>query len=158
MMRATLLGVTLAIALAASATKMDATDAALDLRLKKLETELRCLVCQNQTIADSNADLAGDLRREVRDLALAGKTDAQIREYLVARYGDFVLYDPPLKWTTTLLWIGPFAMLVAGAGLWLTLLRRRVRTAAAAPPPKDSEAHARARARLDGQDNERSPG
>ena len=84
MMRATLLGVTLAIALAASATKMDATDAALDLRLKKLETELRCLVCQNQTIADSNADLAGDLRREVRDLALAGKTDAQIREYLVA--------------------------------------------------------------------------
>ncbi len=70
---------------------------ALDLRLKRLEAELRCLVCQNQTLADSNADLADDLRREVRSLALAGKSDDDIKAYLVARYGDFVLYKPPVK-------------------------------------------------------------
>src|SRR6202035_6080343 len=91
---------------------------ALDVRLKRLETELRCLVCQNQTLADSNASLAEDLRREVRDLALAGKSDGEIRVYLVARYGDFVLYDPPLKRTTWLLWIGPFALLAGGGMLW----------------------------------------
>ena len=104
-----------AFALVAAATKMDIpADTAFDVRLKKLEGELRCLVCQNQTLADSNAMLAEDLRREVRDLALAGKSDGEIRAYLVARYGDFVLYDPPLKRTTWLLWIGPFALLAGG--------------------------------------------
>jgi cytochrome c-type biogenesis protein CcmH len=127
-------GLTCGVALAAiaafssfaAATKMDAPpDAAFDLRLKKLEGELRCLVCQNQTLADSNASLAEDLRVEVRELARSGKSDDDIRAYLVARYGDFVLYDPPLKRITWLLWLGPFALLVGGGALWWTILRRR---------------------------------
>jgi cytochrome c-type biogenesis protein CcmH len=121
---------------------------ALDARLKKLETELRCLVCQNQTLADSNADLASDLRREVRELALSGKSDSEIRDYLVARYGDFVLYDPPLKYTTWLLWFGPFALLAGGGVLWWLVLSRRQRAAAAAPT-RDPAAEARARALLE---------
>jgi cytochrome c-type biogenesis protein CcmH len=110
----------------AGATKMDAPpDVAFDGRIKKLESELRCLVCQNQTLADSNASLAEDLRAEVRELARAGKSDDDIRAYLVARYGDFVLYDPPLKRNTWLLWLGPFALLLGGGALWWTILRRR---------------------------------
>ena len=124
-------------------------DAALDARLKKLETELRCLVCQNQTLADSNAGLADDLRREVLDLAVAGKSDAEIKAYLVARYGDFVLYNPPLKSTTWLLWAGPFALLVGGGLLWLVVLRRRAARAPAAAVT-DADAEARARAILEG--------
>jgi cytochrome c-type biogenesis protein CcmH len=115
-----------ALSTIAGATRMDVPpDAAFDLRIKKLESELRCLVCQNQTLADSNASLAEDLRTEVRELARAGKTDDDIRAYLVARYGDFVLYDPPLKRITWLLWIGPFALLAVGAALWWVILRRR---------------------------------
>ena len=142
-----------AFALVAAATKMDIpADAAFDVRLKKLEGELRCLVCQNQTLADSNAMLAEDLRHEVRDLALAGKSDDEIRAYLVARYGDFVLYDPPLKRTTWLLWIGPFALLAGGAALWWTILRRREVAAKSMPPPADPDAEARGRALLDDRD------
>lgn len=99
----------------------------LDERLQRLESELRCLVCQNQTLADSNAGLADDLRREVRALAVAGKSDDEIRAYLVARYGDFVLYDPPVKATTWLLWFGPFALLCGGGAVWWVTLRRRQR-------------------------------
>jgi len=98
---------------------------ALDERLRRLETDLRCLVCQNQTLADSNAGLADDLRREVRALAVAGKSDDEIRAYLVERYGDFVLYDPPVKPTTWLLWFGPFALLLVGGGVWWIIMRRR---------------------------------
>lgn len=123
--------------------------AALDARLKRLESELRCLVCQNQTLADSNASLADDLRHEVRELAQAGKSDDEIRAFLVARYGDFVLYDPPLKTTTLLLWIGPFALLGGGAALWWVVLRRREKAAATAPAIRTSDAEARARALLD---------
>jgi cytochrome c-type biogenesis protein CcmH len=142
-----------AFALVAAATKMDMpADAAFDIRLKKLESELRCLVCQNQTLADSNASLAEDLRREVRDLALSGKNDGEIRAYLVARYGDFVLYDPPLKRTTWLLWIGPFALLAGGGALWWTILRRREHSAKSMPPPADPDAEARGRALLDDSD------
>jgi cytochrome c-type biogenesis protein CcmH len=138
-----------ALSFLAGATKMDAPtpDAAFDLRLKKLETELRCLVCQNQTLADSNADLADDLRREVRALARAGKSDDEIKAYLVARYGDFVLYNPPLKSTTWLLWGGPFALLGGGGLLWWVVLRHRARSAA--PAPNDPDTEARARALLD---------
>lgn len=100
-------------------------DEALDARLKMLETELRCLVCQNQTLAESNAPLAEDLRKEVRELAVSGKSDDEIRSYLVARYGDFVLYKPPLKSTTYALWFGPFLLLLAGAIVWVLVLRRR---------------------------------
>lgn len=94
-------------------------------RLKKLEEELRCLVCQNQTLADSNAPLAEDLRREVRELAAQGKNDEQIKEFLVQRYGDFVLYKPPVKETTWLLWFGPFILLAGGLATWYIVLRRR---------------------------------
>src|SRR5262249_23194835 len=91
-------------------------------RIRNLEENLRCLVCQNQTLADSNAELAEDLRKQVREQVAAGKTDEQIVDYLVQRYGDFVLYDPPLKARTLLLWFGPFALLAgAGAGLVLVL-------------------------------------
>lgn len=121
---------------------------ALDLRLKRLESELRCLVCQNQTLADSNASLAEDLRVEVRALATAGKNDDEIRAYLVARYGDFVLYDPPLKPTTWLLWLGPFALLVGGTLLWWGILRRRAQPGADTREAS-AEAERRARALLE---------
>jgi cytochrome c-type biogenesis protein CcmH len=94
-------------------------------RLKKLETELRCLVCQNQTLADSNAGLAEDLRREVREQAEKGKSDEEIKTYLQARYGDFVLYNPPVKEITWLLWFGPFVLLALGALVFALLVRRR---------------------------------
>ena len=125
--------------------------AALDARLKKLETELRCLVCQNQTLADSNADLAEDLRREVRELAVSGKSDDEIRGYLVARYGDFVLYNPPVKPTTWLLWFGPFALAIGGAGLWWVILRRRA-TMATSTPTDSGDAQARGRDLLNNDD------
>ncbi len=141
----------IALSFSANATKMDApsSDAAFDLRLKRLETELRCLVCQNQTLADSNADLADDLRREVRGLAKEGKSDAEIKAYLVARYGDFVLYNPPVKSTTWLLWGGPFALLGGGAILWWIILRRRARAPAGPAPSADPDAKARARELLE---------
>jgi cytochrome c-type biogenesis protein CcmH len=101
------------------------TDIEFEGRLKRLESELRCLVCQNQTLADSNAPLAEDLRREVRALATSGKSDDEIRQYLVARYGDFVLYKPPLQRNTWLLWIGPFGLLLGGGIVWYAILRRR---------------------------------
>jgi cytochrome c-type biogenesis protein CcmH/NrfF len=95
-----------------------------------------------------NADLASDLRREVREQALAGKNDSEIRDYLVARYGDFVLYDPPLKRTTWLLWFGPFTLLAGGGVVWWQVLRRRQRASASAPT-RDPAVEARARALLD---------
>jgi len=98
-------------------------------RIRNLEEKLRCLVCQNQTLADSNAELAADLRKQVRDQVAAGKSDAQIVDYLVQRYGDFVLYDPPFKTTTLLLWLGPFVLLAAAALALVTTLRRRRRAA-----------------------------
>lgn len=106
-------------------------DPATEAHLKELALELRCLVCQNQTIADSNADLAVDLRRIVRSQILEGKSDGDIKAYLVARYGDFVLYKPPMQGNTTLLWFGPFALLLGGAGVWWMLSRRRATAVAA---------------------------
>lgn len=100
-------------------------DPVVEARLKVLSQELRCLVCQNQTLADSSAPLAEDLRREIRELIAKGMTDQEITEYLVARYGDFVRYRPPFKTQTALLWVGPSVLLLAGlAGLWLALRRR----------------------------------
>lgn len=95
-------------------------------RLRKLETELRCLVCQNQTLADSPAGLAGDLRREIRLLAESGKSDGEIKLHLQARYGDFVLYRPLVETRTYLLWFGPFVLLFGGGALlwWLARARR----------------------------------
>ena len=145
---------TLALALAAGAAfaQQSAPDVAFEARLKLLEADLRCLVCQNQTLADSNAPLAEDLRREVRTLALSGKSDAEIRTFLVARYGDFVLYDPPVKESTWLLWFGPFLLLGGGVVAWLAIVRRRRRqdaSADAGAPATSADAAARARALLD---------
>jgi cytochrome c-type biogenesis protein CcmH len=104
---------------------LDFKDTAEEKRFQTLTRELRCLVCQNQNLADSDAGLAGDLRREVFDQMRAGKTDAQIKDYLVARYSQFVLYDPPLSASTWLLWFGPLLALAIGAGVVLVIVRRR---------------------------------
>ncbi|MEK6585158.1 MAG: cytochrome c-type biogenesis protein [Nitrospirota bacterium] len=103
-------------------------DPVAEARLKHLAVELRCLVCQNQTLADSSAPLAEDLRREVREMIAKNMSDQEIIEFLVSRYGDFVLYRPPLKATTTLLWVGPFALMAIGATALVITLRRRSRT------------------------------
>jgi cytochrome c-type biogenesis protein CcmH len=108
----------------------EAADPALEARMVKITSELRCLVCQNQTIADSNASLAVDLRREARALIKQGKSDAEVVDYMTARYGDFVLYRPPLRATTLLLWFGPALMLAGGAAVLVIVLRRRSRMAA----------------------------
>ena len=99
-------------------------DEALEHRVMALAEELRCLVCQNQTIADSHADLAEDLRNQIREQMRNGATEDQIKRYMVARYGDFVLYRPPLKATTLLLWSAP-GLLAVGGALWLFLYLRR---------------------------------
>jgi cytochrome c-type biogenesis protein CcmH len=95
-----------------------------------LAEQLRCLVCQGQSIADSNADLAVDLKREVRRMVLEGKSDAEIADFMVARYGDFVLFKPPVKASTYLLWFGPFLLLIVGLAIWMALGRQRARAPA----------------------------
>jgi cytochrome c-type biogenesis protein CcmH len=99
----------------------------------ELAKQLRCLVCQNETIADSRAGLAVDLRNKLREQMAAGKTDAEIIAFMTDRYGDFVLYRPPLKATTVLLWAGPFVLLAIGALVAWRVVRRRARNAAPAP-------------------------
>jgi cytochrome c-type biogenesis protein CcmH len=109
-----------------------ADDPITEKRLIAISEELRCLVCQNESLAGSRADLANDLRREIRGMMQAGQSDAQIIEFLVSRYGDFVLYRPPVKPLTWLLWAGPFLLLLGGlAGLIRFLRLRSVQTPAA---------------------------
>jgi cytochrome c-type biogenesis protein CcmH len=105
-------------------------DPVLEERVKAISYELRCLVCQNQTIADSNAGLAIDLRNQVRDMLKRGMSDTDIREFMVARYGDFVLYNPPVKNTTVLLWLGPLLMLVIAGVLAIRVIRSRSKSSA----------------------------
>jgi len=107
-----------------------AADPVLEARVLRLSAELRCLVCQNQTIADSHADLAQDLRRQVREMLVRGDSDQQVIDYMTARYGDFVLYRPPFKATTALLWIGPLLLLLGGITTLVLVLRRRGRMSA----------------------------
>ena len=114
-------------------------DPALEARMMAISSELRCLVCQNQTIADSHAELAVDLRTQVRELLQAGKTDQQITDYMTARYGDFVLYRPPFKAATALLWIGPGVMVLIGLGALFMVLRRRSRMAADQFEPEEPD-------------------
>jgi cytochrome c-type biogenesis protein CcmH len=102
-----------------------AADPAIERRLNAIAEELRCLVCQNESLAGSRSDLALDLRREIRDLIRQGKSDDEVRDFMVSRYGDFVLYRPPVKPTTWLLWGGPFVLLVAGMAGLVVFLRRR---------------------------------
>jgi cytochrome c-type biogenesis protein CcmH len=157
--RTTAFALALAVALAVALAAMPPTAAAADAvptekdpvaaeRAVRLGEKLRCLVCQNQTIGDSNAELAVDLRRQVREQIAAGKSDSEIIDYMVTRYGDFVLYQPPVKGTTLLLWGGPALLLLLGAfALWRIVQgRRRV----AEPPPLTPEERARA-ARLLGE-------
>jgi cytochrome c-type biogenesis protein CcmH len=108
----------------ANATPNSSTSSEFQMRLRALSEELRCLVCQNQSLADSNADLAIDLKREVERLMIDGKSDAEIKAFLVQRYGDFVLYKPPVQSNTALLWAGPFALLLAGGVAWRIAQRR----------------------------------
>ena len=102
-----------------------AQESPLDRRVMKLASQLRCLVCQNETLADSQAPLAADLRNQIREQLAAGKSERQVVDFLVARYGDFVLYRPPLKGTTVLLWAGPFLFLAFGAFLLVRFVRAR---------------------------------
>jgi cytochrome c-type biogenesis protein CcmH len=100
-------------------------DPALEQRLTRLSQELRCLVCQNETLADSRADLAEDLRREIREQMRAGKSDKEIIDFLTARYGQFILYKPQVTPTTYLLWFGPFILLLAGLLLLFRYIKQR---------------------------------
>jgi cytochrome c-type biogenesis protein CcmH len=142
----------LSLAAASAAWSREAAPAAdnpaLEERTMELAAKLRCLVCQNQTIAESNAGLAVDLKNEIREKLGKGENEQQIVDYMVARYGDFVLYRPPFKAITALLWLGPLILLLAGlAWLYRTLARRR--RAAEAPELTDAEQR-RARALLEG--------
>jgi cytochrome c-type biogenesis protein CcmH len=120
-------------------------DTDLDRRVMQVSAELRCLVCQNQTLADSNADLAVDLRRQIREQLGSGKSERDVLDFMVQRYGDFVLYRPPLKASTVLLWAGPFLLL----GLGMVLLIRRIRSTNREAPPLSEAERARAAAFLD---------
>ena len=102
-----------------------AEDPQIEQRMRALTEQLRCLVCQNETLADSRADLAEDLRKEIREQMKAGKSDREIIAFLTQRYGDFVLYKPPVKSTTYLLWFGPFVLLFAGTGVLYRYLKKR---------------------------------
>lgn len=110
-------------------------DRAEELRFQALTKQLRCLVCQNESLADSNAPLAADLRRDVFAQMQAGKSDAEIKAWLTARYSDFVLYDPPLHGATLLLWFGPAIVLLAGGAAVVLAVRRRARVPKAAAAP-----------------------
>lgn len=114
-------------------------DAAEEDRFRALTSELRCVMCQNQSLADSNAMIAGDLRKEVFALMQAGKTDAEIKDFLTERYTEFVLYDPPLQSKTWLLWFGPVAILLAGVIVVIMIVRRRAAGPDQAPTPSNDE-------------------
>ncbi len=122
-----LLALTFFAAVGGAQTDEGLSDPALNARYQALIREVRCLVCQNQTIADSNADLASDLRREIREMIESGATDNEISDFLVARYGDFVLYRPPMQPNTWALWGGPAAMVIIGLVVFAHVMRTRSR-------------------------------
>ncbi len=105
-----------------------AKDPVVEKRMMGLAENMRCMVCQNESLAKSHSDLALDMRREIRELIQKGMTDQEIKDYLVARYGDFVLYDPPLKNSTLVLWLGPFVLLLSGMAVLVFQLRKRRKT------------------------------
>jgi cytochrome c-type biogenesis protein CcmH len=140
---ALLLGLVLAGSVFAKEAPTVAADPVLEKRVMALAEELRCLVCQNQTIADSHAELAVDLKNQIREKLKGGMNEAQVIDYMVARYGDFVRYRPPVKATTVPLWFGPFALLLAAvAGLYYYIVRRR-RSAPAQELSEDEQARVR---------------
>jgi len=142
--RVTLLALLLAVTFlatpwaAAQEARPRAADPVLEAEVLRIAEDLRCLVCQNETIAASNADLAVDLRQQVREQLQAGRSKREILDYMVARYGDFVLYNPPVKPITWLLWGGPFLLLIV-MSTWLWRLLRRRRAMAEATPLTDAE-------------------
>jgi cytochrome c-type biogenesis protein CcmH len=149
MVHPTLHKLLIAALLAAAALGLNAKDAvpvaedpALEARMQAIAVELRCLVCQNQTIADSSADLAVDLRNQVKQMLREGKSQREIIDYMTARYGDFVLYRPPVKGTTMLLWFGPGLALLAGLAVLAITLRRRSRRAPEDFDPDEPELQA----------------
>lgn len=155
-MRALLAALLLALAGTAFAQSSEIAkpDPVVERRLKDLAEELHCLVCQNQTIADSNAPLAVDLRNQIRAQIAQGRSDDQIRAYMVDRYGDFVLYNPPMRATTILLWAGPFVLIALGIGIFLWVIRRRP---AAATPPVGEAQRGEIEALLEGREPRASP-
>lgn len=134
-------------ALAVGADEKMLPDPAQEARARHLMEDLRCLVCQNQSISDSNADLARDLREIVRERVAAGETDSQVHRFMVDRYGDWILMKPPFNYRTAVLWLAPLLLLVAGGiGAWIFI--RRQRAVAAEPAPLDPAEEARLRALL----------
>lgn len=133
-----------------------AADVAVERRMVAISEELRCLVCQNESLAGSQADLAKDLRREIREQIKAGRSDQEILDFMVGRYGDFVRYRPPLKSTTFLLWFGPFLLLVAGVAVLVAYLRRRSRRVAPTEPALSAEEQRKVDALLGGDGERRS--
>lgn len=119
-----------------------AEDEVTEKRLVAISTELRCLVCQNESLSGSHAELANDLRREIRTLIKDGQSDAEIMEFMVSRYGDFVRYRPPLKGTTLLLWFGPGVLFVGGLAALVLYLRRRDRAISDTPLTADEQRQA----------------
>jgi len=152
-MRKLLAALLLALAFQAQAREAvpAADDPVLEKRAMKLSSELRCLVCQNQSLAESHAGLALDLKEQVRSQIRAGRSDAEIRNYMVERYGDFVLYSPPWKSTTVLLWAGPFVLLAAGASILVAYVRRRRARVVDADLTDDQRSRARALLRAGGE-------
>ena len=132
---------------AAQSPEVANPDPAVERRLRELGEELRCLVCQTQTLAESSAPLAVDLRNQLRGQIAKGRSDDEIREYMVDRYGDFVLYRPPWRARTLLLWLGPFVLVAVGAGVFYFVVRRRP---AATPAPLTSERRVELESLLDG--------
>ncbi len=129
-----------------------ADDVALEKRVMAVSEELRCLVCQNQTIADSHAELAVDLKNQVREKLRQGMSEREIVDYMVTRYGDFVLYRPLVKSSTWLLWFGPFILLLVAVGVLVAKLRQR-RKAMQEAPKLSADEHARAESLLSDTDN-----
>ena len=122
-----------AFAQVADPSPVEFRDAAEETRFRALAAELRCVMCQNQSLADSDAPIAHDLRRQVLDLMREGKSDAQIKEYLVVRYSEFVLYAPPVKPATWALWFGPLLLLALGGVVVAVIVRRKARALPAEP-------------------------
>lgn len=127
------------LALAASAQWIEYRDRGEEQRFRALTEELRCVMCQNQSLADSNAPIAHDLRLEIIKLMREGKSDEQIKQYLVERYTDFVLYKPQVKPMTWLLWFGPGLLILGGAAVIAVIVRRQGRNAPVSPPSKDNQ-------------------
>lgn len=150
-----LLGASLLLAVPAMAADAPAAsaDPALEKKVMAIAEELRCLVCQNQTIADSHAELAIDLKNQVREMLQKGKTEDEIKRYMVERYGDFVLYRPPVQNNTWVLWVGPFLLLIGALIFAVVKLRQRGKQVAAAGDGMDEAAHRRAEQLLGLNDN-----